>query len=262
MTVSAPLPDWSAAWHGFLQPLGQQVMQQWQSGGDLCAALNQCDGPAGVRFVPQEQLPAGTAYEQFIFDTRQVPTRSNWHDFFNGLMWLHFPRTKLRLNALQGQELRRLGGVGATRGAARDALTLFDENVALLQAPDALWEALAWKRWDEVFGSLRPLWADSRLVLFGHATLEQLVQPYKGITAHVFRVPASAGGCQPGPQGLAAWDVWLAMALTAERLAAKPFVHVPVLGVPGWWAANGEPDFYADTAVFRPLRRPPAAVLL
>jgi hypothetical protein len=29
---------------------------------------------------------------------------------------------------------------------------------------------------------------------------------------------------------------------------------MPVLGVPGWWPANVAPDFYADAAVFRPLR--------
>lgn len=260
MVFSERLPDWTAAWHRPLLPLGLQTMQRWQQTGDVCAALNACEGAAGVRFVPQEELPAGMAYEQFIYDTRQVPTRSNWHDFFNGLMWLHFPRTKLRLNALQGEELARLGGVGATRGPVRDALTLFDENVALLQAPDALWEALAWKRWDEVFDSLRALWTESRLVLFGHATLEQLVQPFKGITAHVYRVPATAGLCTDGPEGAARWDAWLAESLTAEHLRGKPFVHLPVLGVPGWWAANAEPDFYQDPKVFRPLRRPPLHV--
>jgi len=38
-------------------------------------------------------------------------------------------------------------------------------------------------------------------------------------------------------------------------LAAK--TTVPVLGVPGWWAQNDAPAFYADAGVFRP-RRPPA----
>ena len=86
MVFSERLPDWTAAWHRPLLPLGLQTMQRWQQTGDVCAALNACEGAAGVRFVPQEELPAGMAYEQFIYDTRQVPTRSNWHDFFNGLM--------------------------------------------------------------------------------------------------------------------------------------------------------------------------------
>lgn len=248
-------PDWAAAWHAPIMPLSQAVYQQWQALGSAHAALNAQGNAAGVCFVPQQALPEATAYEQHIFDTRQVPTRDNLHDFFNGMMWLHFPKTKRRLNALQGEELARMGGVHATRGALRDALTLFDENVALLQAPDVLWQALADKRWDDVFGHLRGLWAESRLVVFGHATLEQLVRPFKGITAHVYRVPCSVGDGL-STDWMPAWDDWLAQDLTAAKLSArpKPFVHLPVLGVPGWWPANADPGFYADASVFRPLR--------
>ena len=47
----------------------------------------------------------------------------------------------------------------------------------------------------------------------------------------------------------------------ADKLAAKPFAHLPVLGVPGWWPANDEPSFYADPGVFRPLRNPAVAAM-
>ncbi|MCF8154254.1 MAG: DUF3025 domain-containing protein, partial [Rhodoferax sp.] len=76
-------------------------------------------------FVPQAALPADQAYEQFIFDTRQVPTRDNLHDLFNGLCWLRFPETKRCLNALQAAQIAR-SGVQPLRGAVRDALTVFD----------------------------------------------------------------------------------------------------------------------------------------
>jgi hypothetical protein len=49
----------------------------------------------------------------------------------------------------------------------------------------------------------------------------------------------------------------MAADLTAEKLAGKPFAHLPVLGVPGWCAANEDPAFYLDTSVFRPLRHLP-----
>ena len=29
-------------------------------------------------------------------------------------------------------------------------------------------------------------------------------------------------------------------------------VPLPVLGIPGWWPANEDPDFYVDNRVFRP----------
>jgi hypothetical protein len=94
------------------------------------------------------------------------------------------------------------------------------------------------------------LWAQARLVLFGHALLEKLVTPYKSITAHVLAepVPAALG------DDLAAWDAWLAPQLDAHALARKPFTPLPVLGVPGWWPANEAPGFYADAGVFRPPR--------
>jgi len=54
--------------------------------------------------------------------------------------------------------------------------------------------------------------------------------------------------------GPTAWDAWLAQDLQAPRLADKPFVPLPVLGVPGWWLPNEAPVFYADAQVFRPPR--------
>ena len=121
---------------------------------------------------------------------------------------------------------------------------LFDENAAFLQAPDALWEALVAKDWQRLFVTLRPLWQQAHLVLFGHALLEKLVAPRKGITAHVYRAHAAG-------HAIAAMDAWIAADLSADKLAVKPFAHLPVLGVPGWWSANRDPSFYADATVFR-----------
>ena len=39
--------------------------------------------------------------------------------------------------------------------------------------------------------------------------------------------------------------------LTPERLADRPFLPLPVLGVPSWWPANEDAAFYDDPAVFR-----------
>ncbi len=200
-------------------------------------------------FVPQAELPAGMAYEQYIFDTGRVPTRDGLHDFFNGLCWMHFPHTKLRLNQLQAAQIAQTG-IQPVRGPARDALTVFDENAAFFHGPDALWEALAAKDWQSLFVTLRPLWAKTRLVLFGHALLEKLVYPRKPITAHVFRAQAATNS-------IADMDEWVAADLSADKLATKPFAHLPVLGVPLWWPDNEDPAFYRDASVFR---RPKAII--
>lgn len=233
--------DWPAPWLAPYRTLGEPLARQILDGTRCSEVLDAAGAP--VRFVPQAALPEGMAYEQFIFEQGRVPTRDGLHDFFNGLIWLHFPRTKCRLNALQAAQIAA-AGVQPVRGPVRDAITVFDENAALLQAPEALWAALAARDWQRLFVALRPLWAQARLTLFGHALLEKLVQPRKAITAHVWRVPA----------GVEDLDAWLAQDLTDARLAAKPFVPLPVLGTPGWWPANEDPMFYADAQVFRPPR--------
>lgn len=201
---------------------------------------------APVRFVPQADLPPGVAYEQYIFDSGQCPTREGLHDFFNALAWMNFPRTKRRLNHLHVAQIAQTG-IAPVRGPARDAFTLFDENAALLRAPDALWDALVAKDWQQVFGDLRPLWQQSCLVVFGHALLEKLVYPRKSMTAHVYRAHSAT-------DSIVELDAWLAMDLSADKLATKPFAHLPVLGVPGWWPGNAAPGFYDDPGVFRAAR--------
>jgi len=230
--------------------MGEPVAQQVLAGVAQPEALNAqtqalWPDPAlvPVQFIAQDALPAGHAYESHIFASGQCPTREGLHDFFNGLAWLHFPRIKQRLNHLHVAQIAQTG-IAPVRGPARDALTLFDENAALLRAPDALWAALQAKDWSRVFGDLRGLWAQSSLLLFGHALLEKLVYPRKPITAHVYRV-------FPATDSIADVDAWVAASLSADTLATKPFAHLPVLGVPGWWDANQEAGFYQDTAVFR-----------
>ena len=198
-----------------------------------------------VEFVSQSELPNDIAYEAFIFSHKRIPTRDNLHDFLNGLCWLRFPQTKLRLNFLQAQEITSQG-VSATRGSLRDALTLFDENVLLLQASDDLWRALQVRDWAKLFGELRDEWQSAHIVIFGHALLEKLVAPYKSITAHVFRIASDKDA--KDDQAL---DDWLATKLQPDYLATKPYLPLPVLGIPGWWPENEDLSFYSDTQVFR-----------
>ena len=237
--------DWHAPWLVPLRAVGQAVQQRVLVGCLVADALNSVVA-CPVGFVRQAELPPGQAYEQYIFDTGQVPTRENLHDFFNGLVWLQFPHTKRRLNQLQAQAIAA-DGVQAVRGPLRDALTVFDENGAVLSAPPALWAALRARDWQALFVDLRPLWREAWLVLFGHALLEKLVSPRKPTVAHVYQAPVAINS-------IASLDAWLAQAVQPGPWAAKPFTPLPVLGVPGWWPANEVPGFYGDAQVFRPPR--------
>ena len=240
--------DWAQPWLAPYRAIGEPAAQAALRTTSVAAALQHSAVPgAWPRFVPQFDLPAGQAYEAHIFQTRTVPTRDNLHDFFNGLVWLAYPQSKRRLNELQAAEIARRG-IASTRGPLRDALTLFDENGAVLDAPAALWKALAARDWHSLFVTQRALWAEARLLVFGHALLEKLTAPRKAVTAHVLLPP-------PRAEGLSVLDDRaLARSLDADYLVQKPFVPLPVLGVPGWWPENESPDFYTDAKVFRPRR--------
>lgn len=234
-------------WYEPWRAAAQEVRSALQGGAGLLEALGR-QAPAGIRFVPAGALPPGTAYEQYVFDTGQCPTREGLHDFFNALAWLELPRAKRQLNRVHVAQIAAQG-VGGRRGPVRDAATLFDENGAVLSAPAPLWAALVARDWRRLFVDLRPQWAGARLLVAGHALLEKLAAPRKNLTAHVW--------AQPAPDGpVAEVDGWLAGQLTAERLAAKPFLPLPVLGIPGWRAGNEDVSFYDDPLVFRPARGP------
>lgn len=206
-----PEIDWSRPWFAPYRELGAALYERVRAGLPVAEALDAGRAGAGVelragalRFVPQEALPPGVAYEAHIAATACVPTRDNLHDFFNGLVWWTFPAWKRRLNELQAEQIAALG-IGARRGPVRDALTLFDENGALLAAAPDLVEDLRERRWQRLFVEQRGRWqAEARLVVFGHALLEKLVAPWKSVTAHVWwnrrersrRGPTARSGCR------------------------------------------------------------------
>ena len=246
-----PEVDWTRPWLRPWCAAGEPLLCHARERG-LVAALNEAllaPGRAPVRlaagllnFVGQGDLPRGEAYEAYIARTACVPTRDNLHDFFNGLAWLVHPSLKRRLNELQNLQIAA-APPGMQRGAVRDALTVFDENAALFAAPAVIADALRQRDWQALFVTHRRAWAAlPPPLLFGHALLEKLVQPRKAITAHVWILPR---------------DVRLERGaldcLSVQALAGKPFLPLPVLGVPGWWPGNEEPGFYNDAAVFRRL---------
>jgi hypothetical protein len=245
MPVWAGSLRWDWPWLAHLAPYAAAVSAALQGGHSVARLLNELPVQARpVRFVDQSALPPGQAYEAFIHAQRACPTRDNLHDLFNGLTWLAMPRTKSRLNALQAAQIAR-DGVGDRRGPLRDALTLFDENGAILLAPPALMTALRARDWSRLFIDLRGLWQHAHLLVFGHALQEKLQQPRKAITAHVY-LPRSELA------GLGGLDEALAQDLSAEHLAQKPYCPLPILGVPGWYLPNENFSFYDDAQVFRP----------
>lgn len=259
--------DWSRPWYDTVRPAWLEISRLGLDGGDFLDAFNRRAAALGLRsgaglplrFVPQTALPDGTAYEEFIGATGQVPTRDNLHDFFNGLVWQTFPLIKRQLNALQAAQIAQ-AGVGKSRGPARDAATIFDENAALLlvregEAGPALVDELRAHGWLSALHEKRAVFEnDVRIWLFGHALMEKLVAPRKAITAHTRVIVAADDVLALAPDAQRAWiDAHVARELAGEGLTTAGFTPLPVLGVPGWWPGQDR-DFYLDTTVFRPQR--------
>lgn len=200
------------------------------------------EGGKSVRFVPPSR--ADPYYEVHLFETGKVQTRAdNWHDLFNALAWLAFPKTKARINAMHAAQIPREGG---KRGRLRDMLTIFDEGGAIVECGDAglvqmirqfQWKDLFWENRSRVLHGLR-------VQVLGHAVLEAALAPYPGITCKViFADPARDLDAQA-----AAW-------LASKGASPRDLPPLPVLGYPGWFQGNDAAEFYADERYFRPFRR-------
>ncbi|WP_432259224.1 DUF3025 domain-containing protein [Cupriavidus sp. TMH.W2] len=256
--------DWSRPWFQPFAAQGAALAAAVQGGTDLRALLGAHAARLGLRnarglplrFIAQQALPEGSAYEAHIHATGEVPTRDNLHDFFNALIWLHFPQAKRVLNQIQAEVIAR-EGVQTARGGVRDAATLFDENAVLfVSAVPGLADALKGFAWQRLFVEVRQAWgSDCAVVPFGHALLEKLVQPYKSVTAHAWMLPLA-----PHQAAGPSLDAMLAESLVGAARAGtlrggRSFAPLPVMGIPGWCGDNADSGFYADTSIFRPGRR-------
>ena len=262
--VFAPLRD-------FVQALPSDV---WPGCDALNGLLATC-GPEvrnasglPIRFVPQSLRQASfeEKYEPRIFLRGEVQMRAeNWHDLFNALVWLAFPRAKAALNlrhynALQAQQAAGL----QNRGPQQDALTLFDEGgVVVLCADRGYADLLRGHHWHELFWQKRAALAGAMgFFVFGHALYEKALQPFAGVTGRGLIFDCNAGLLRaPGDRQNAEIDRCLAELLgDTDRLAGpRELTAVPVLGIPGWCAENEHESYYDDRNYFRPapLRRTP-----
>jgi hypothetical protein len=259
----------ASPWFAAVRPLVARLPQErFPSLDDLNALARErgvrTGGELPLTFVPAAASGKGLdgQYEVRVFRTGEVPTRSDgWHDLFNALAWLAFPRTKATLNRIHHAELVRRWGA-PTRGTARDVATLFDEGgVVVACAAPALARLLAEFRWKELFWARRDeAVAGMRFFVFGHAILEKSLAPHKDVTAKALVIDVAPGALAFPSAAL----VDLLDARAADHFArpgaldsTRGLAPLPVLGIPGWTAGNVDPSYYDDETVFRPGRRAP-----
>ena len=116
-------------------------------------------------------------YEAFIHDQQQIPTRSkNWHDFYNALIWHHWPNSKTRLNILQVAENALQADKRNQRTRSQNILTRFDESGAVCFMPPYLSTLLRNKQWGQLFyHQRREFISQTKIYIFGHGLFEKCI---------------------------------------------------------------------------------------
>ncbi|HUX90038.1 MAG TPA: DUF3025 domain-containing protein [Gallionellaceae bacterium] len=217
-----------------------------------------------LRFVPQESGRMGfeAQYEPRCYLSGEVQTRSdNWHDLFNALVWLTFPRAKAAINTRHYQALiHGADASGSQRGRVRDMATLLDESGVIVVCANAeLAELLHTFQWQELFWQRREQVRSAMgFYIFGHGLYEKTLQPYVGMTGQglVLHVSEDFFNLALAAQ-LHYLDVRLAEYLhdPVHCLSPRELNPVPLLGVPGWSPENEHATYYENTSYFRARRR-------
>ncbi|MFT2091547.1 DUF3025 domain-containing protein [Paraglaciecola sp. 2405UD69-4] len=212
-------------------------------------------------FVCQSRLAqTDKYYEQIIYEQNIIPTRPNgWHDLFNGLVWIQFPKTKGLLNK---QHIDDINGFGLSpRTQRRNKLTHFDECGVIITYTNtaensSLVDALREHQWQQVFVENRHKWGkELNSFMFGHANLEMLLCPFIGLTGKWLAVEVDAQFEEASyTQQLALLDSKLATMIESQDWFSKqkPLSPLPLLGIPNVWNANNSPSFYQNKDYFRP----------
>jgi hypothetical protein len=206
-------------------------------------------------------------YETIISEDGVVPTREqSWHDLFNALIWLQFPKTKSLLNELHISDIEAYGV--NPRTARRNRITHFDECGVVLaieeprpsgvESLEVFLQQLATHEWEQVFLANRGRWhAEVTPYVFGHANLEMMLNPFIGLTGKWLAVSV--------PQGFNELDKWQQRAVLDDAMSARisaldafqitPLLKpLPLLGVPLWHSPQ-DAKFYQNKDYFRPLRQ-------
>lgn len=218
-------------------------------------------GGAMLRFVPASQPSRDfdAQYEVRAFRRGEVQTRpGDWHDLFNALVWITFPRTKAVINRHHFEQMLARRGE-RLRGTARDVLTLFDEGGIIVASADpALSELLRDFRWKELFWERRTrVLRDMRFYVFGHAIYEKALEPYPGVTAKALIVGIDRDFLsRPIERQLEFVDVRASEYFGDPRslTSTRTLSPLPILGIPGWHPANEREECYDDETQFRPGR--------
>lgn len=203
-----------------------------------------------LSFVRQtaELLNDGMHYEQRIYQKGLIATReNNWHDLFNAMMWLRYPRIKSALNTRQWRDIEQHGL--KTRSPGQCAMTLFDEAGAIVCMPTEMIDCWKAHDWQGLFIEHADSWLSgrARVAVFGHALLDHALVTETLLVAKciVFNDQKNLLDCVEEMAG----NIESGQCLQANRELRT----LPLCGIPGWHSAADSAVFVNTAACFSPL---------
>lgn len=244
----------------WLWPYGEHaswVDSRATSEGHVSRLLNQRAGNAEegeLEFIHSAETLGALEYERRVY-AGQIPTRDIAHDWYNGQVWLTYPKAKRFINTCHVTDSPGNKSMTANgRSRLRDALTLFDESGALLLTTDPrLCVALVNHQWEHLLVNNRDTWGErAKLLIFGHGLLDSMQRPHKSLCAKVLPVLV------PNLNMSKAELQCILLAALRQLVDPVNLSPLPVMGVPGWFVESNRPGFYSDKSVYRakPTRRP------
>jgi hypothetical protein len=218
-----------------------------------------------VCFEPQQyEVP----YEENIFRNKKVYTRPNsWHDFFNNITWLLWPKTKWAIADTILAQRSEQKGSNKNRVAKQSFLAQFDECGMLIvtAAPNLVHEILE-HNWLGLFFNQRAQHALFEPIVFGHGLMEKAIDPYIGMTGKAMIIVV-----KPDYFNLCTITKLKFLDQVASQLISskycpqspKSLQPFPLLGMPGWHPNNEQEKFFEQKHYFRAKRNnvPECAVL-
>lgn len=243
----------------------------WPNLDDYQALLAECPEPIlAQNGIPLKIVAQGSRavsleeqYASRIYLTGEIQTRiGNWHDFFQLLTWLIFPKTKAAINAIHHQAAAERFANATEHGRRspiENMLSLFDEGGAIVACSDEnLLQMIRDFDWKNLFWQHRAALIDKmNCILFGHALYEKALTPYIGMTANSVLLPVNSDFFyKTMDEKIKTIDellsrVFLDDGYYRDTQALSP---LPILGMPGWDAHNVHESYYANTRYFRPGR--------
>ncbi|MCW8936168.1 MAG: DUF3025 domain-containing protein [Gammaproteobacteria bacterium] len=192
-------------------------------------------------------------YEPRVYLKGELQTRTqNWHDFFNAIIWLKFPKTKKMLNTLHFTQAKQRKK-GSNRSTLENRITQFDECGAIIITNNKkLLDLIKNHQWKELFIKNKKEFEENiKCVIFGHAIFEKSLNPYIGMTCHCLLLESHELLEDIKNEDFSNIDEKI-MDIWKNKISKSPLKlnALPVLGIPGYWPEQNA-SFYENTEYFR-----------